>query len=112
MARDRDINSITPYSSSPREFRRLFFDIEIRSIKSPDSVMLHNFQREPPRGGTMLEPGLPTIHPSFIQVANPYIFEQTVENCIASMGVNPLRETSLRLQGVAWLDGVRRALNL
>jgi len=60
----------------------------------------------------MVDPGLPAIHPSFIQVANPYIFEQTVENCIESMGVNPLRETSLRLQGVAWLDGVRRALNL
>lgn len=55
---------------------------------------------------------LPAIHPSFIQVANPYIFEQTVEKCIESLGVNPLRESALRFQGVAWLDSVRKALNL
>lgn len=60
----------------------------------------------------MREPALPAIHPSFIQVANPYIFEQTVESCIESMGVKPPRENSSRLQGVAWLDEVRRALNL
>lgn len=54
----------------------------------------------------------PPIHPSFIQVAKPYIFEQTIQACIAAMGVNPLREESLRLQGVAWLDNVRRALHL
>ncbi|KAJ5322801.1 hypothetical protein N7452_011090 [Penicillium brevicompactum] len=52
----------------------------------------------------MREQPLPAIHPSFIQVANPYIFEQTVESCIESMGVKPPRETSSRLQGVAWLD--------
>lgn len=55
---------------------------------------------------------LPPIHPSFIQVAKPYIFEQTIQDCIAAMGVNPLREESLRLQGVAWVDNVRRALHL
>ncbi|KAL4786744.1 Fructosamine kinase-domain-containing protein [Aspergillus varians] len=54
----------------------------------------------------------PPIHPSFIQVAKPYIFEQTIQECLAAMGVNPLREESLRLQGVAWIDNVRRALNL
>lgn len=76
--------------------------------------MARNTREVSPRGGSVIQPGLapPTIHPSFIQVANPYIFEQTIENCIESMSVNPLRETSLRLQGVAWIDGVRRALNL
>ncbi|CAG8044138.1 unnamed protein product [Penicillium salamii] len=74
--------------------------------------MSYNMKGESPRGGAMREQGFPAIHPSFIQVANPYIFEQTVENCIESMGVKPPRETSSRLQGVAWLDEVRRALNL
>ncbi|OQE22171.1 hypothetical protein PENFLA_c013G09132 [Penicillium flavigenum] len=76
--------------------------------------MARNMRDESPRGSSTLEPGLsaPAIHPSFIQVANPYIFEQTIENCIEAMNVNPLRETSLRLQGVAWIDSVRRALNL
>lgn len=76
--------------------------------------MVSKMRDESPRDSSIQEPNLapPAIHPSFIQVANPYIFEQTVENCIEAMGVNPLRETSLRLQGVAWIDGVRRALNL
>jgi CTD kinase subunit beta len=57
-------------------------------------------------------PDPPSIHPSFIQVAKPYIFESTIQKCIAAMGVNPLREEALRLQGVTWIDNVRRALNL
>ncbi|PYH42641.1 putative cyclin [Aspergillus saccharolyticus JOP 1030-1] len=61
---------------------------------------------------TTAAPDPPPIHPSFIQVAKPYIFEQTIQQCIAAMGVNPLREESLRLQGVTWVDNVRRNLNL
>ncbi|KAF7173240.1 hypothetical protein CNMCM6106_007344 [Aspergillus hiratsukae] len=57
-------------------------------------------------------PEPPAIHPSFIQVAKPYIFEQTIQKCIAAMGINPLREEALRLQGVTWIDNVRRALYL
>ncbi|KAL4804844.1 Fructosamine kinase-domain-containing protein [Aspergillus unguis] len=57
-------------------------------------------------------PDPPSIHPSFIQVAKPYIFEQTIQKCMAAMGVNTMREESLRLQGVTWIDNVRRSLNL
>ena len=57
-------------------------------------------------------PDPPPIHPSFIQVAKPYIFEQTIQDCIAAMAVNPLREEALRLQGVTWIDNVRRVLHL
>ncbi|KAL5047021.1 hypothetical protein BDW71DRAFT_197086 [Aspergillus fruticulosus] len=63
-------------------------------------------------GSDVALPDPPPIHPSFIQVAKPYIFEQTIQKCLAAMGVNPLREESLRLQGVSWIDSVRRALNL
>ncbi|KAL4992999.1 cyclin-like protein [Aspergillus recurvatus] len=63
-------------------------------------------------GSDVTRPDPPPIHPSFIQVAKPYIFEQTIQKCLAAMGVNPLREESLRLQGVSWIDSVRRALNL
>jgi hypothetical protein len=55
---------------------------------------------------------LPAIHPSFIQVAKPYVFEQTIQDCIQAMGVNPMREESLRLQGVLWIDNVRKVLHL
>ncbi|KAL4928300.1 Fructosamine kinase-domain-containing protein [Aspergillus undulatus] len=60
----------------------------------------------------MALPDPPSIHPSFIQVAKPYIFEQTIQKCMTVMGVNPLREETMRLQGVTWIDNVRRALNL
>ncbi|KAK1145418.1 RNA polymerase II C-terminal domain kinase beta subunit [Aspergillus melleus] len=63
-------------------------------------------------GSEVALPDPPPIHPSFIQVAKPYIFEQTIQRCIATMGVNTLREESLRLQGVTWIDNVRRVLCL
>lgn len=57
-------------------------------------------------------PEPPAIHPSFIQVAKQYVFEQTIQDSIHAMGVNPMREESLLLQGVLWIDNVRKALNL
>ncbi|KAL1967313.1 hypothetical protein VTN77DRAFT_3359 [Rasamsonia byssochlamydoides] len=51
-------------------------------------------------------------HPSFIQVAKPYVFEQTIQECLAATGVDPQREDSIRIQGVTWIDNVRRALHL
>lgn len=66
----------------------------------------------PEKKGEAAMPEPPPIHPSFIQVAKPYIFEQTIQDCIAAMGVNPLREEALRLQGVTWIDNVRRVLHL
>ncbi|KAL2000249.1 hypothetical protein VTN02DRAFT_3358 [Thermoascus thermophilus] len=71
---------------------------------------------DPPRTGVAEEqpasPAPPRPHPSFIQVAKPFVFEQTIQECIAAVGVDPLREESLRLQGVTWIDNVRRALHL
>ncbi|KAL3477949.1 Fructosamine kinase-domain-containing protein [Aspergillus californicus] len=84
-----------------------------------DRVRLYEFmapeQRNDskPQSGPDVAPAeAPPIHPSFIQVAKPYIFEQTIQKCITAMGVNALREENLRLSGVTWLDNVRRALNL
>lgn len=73
---------------------------------SLESIMDPEKQYEP------AVPDPPPIHPSFIQIAKPYIFEQTIQDCIAAMGVNPLREEALRLQGVTWIDNVRRVLHL
>lgn len=57
-------------------------------------------------------PSPPGPHPSFIQVANPYIFEATVKECLEAVGTNPSREDTTRIQGVTWLDNVRKALQL
>lgn len=51
-------------------------------------------------------------HPSYIQVAKPYVFERTVHECIAATGVDQLREDNIRLQGITWIDNVRKALHL
>lgn len=57
-------------------------------------------------------PDAPPIHPSFIQVAKPYVFEQTIQDSIHALGVNLMREQSLLLQGVSWIDNVRKVLHL
>jgi hypothetical protein len=54
----------------------------------------------------------PGPHPSYIQVAKPFIFEQKVQSQIIATGANPAREDAYRLQGVQWIDEVRRALQL
>lgn len=81
--------------------------------------MAHNRRDERPRSGPVPEaepkpsdPNPPPIHPSFIQVARPFVFEETIQGCLDAMGVNRTREESLRLLGVAWIDNVRRALHL
>ncbi|PNS16801.1 CTD kinase subunit beta [Sphaceloma murrayae] len=51
-------------------------------------------------------------HPSYVQVAKPYIFEQSVQRCLETNGNNEARESGNRLQGVAWIESVRKALQL
>jgi hypothetical protein len=50
--------------------------------------------------------------PSFIQVAKPYIFEHTIQECINLTGVAQAKEDQLRLSGVQWIDSVRKSLRL
>lgn len=51
-------------------------------------------------------------HASYIQVARPYVFEQKIQECMTAAGVNEVKEDSFRLQGVTWIDSVRKALHL
>jgi len=51
-------------------------------------------------------------HPAYIQVAKPYVFEQEIQECMKQNGTTETKEDSQRLQGVAWIDSVRRALQL
>ena len=51
-------------------------------------------------------------HPSYIQLAKPYIFEQKLQECMAATGVTEAKEDNIRLQGVAWIDSLRKALHL
>jgi len=51
-------------------------------------------------------------HPSYIRVAKPYIFEEKLQECMAVTGVTEAKEDNIRLQGVAWIDNLRKALHL
>ncbi|MCJ1255288.1 RNA polymerase II C-terminal domain kinase beta subunit [Lignoscripta atroalba] len=51
-------------------------------------------------------------HPSYIQVAKPYVFEQKLQECMIATGVTEAKEDNIRLQGIAWIDSVRKTLQL
>ncbi|KAL1997099.1 hypothetical protein VTN49DRAFT_7964 [Thermomyces lanuginosus] len=69
--------------------------------------------RRPPPPSPSPEPQPPPQpHPSFIQVAKPYTLEHTVQECLAATASDPQREDNIRIQGVTWIDNVRKALRL
>jgi CTD kinase subunit beta len=51
-------------------------------------------------------------HPSFIQVARPYVFEHQIQAALEAVGATEVKEANNRLQGVAWIDTLRKALDL
>lgn len=50
--------------------------------------------------------------PNHVQIADAYIFQQTIEERLKRIGVTHAREDALRLAGVQWIDQTRRALKL
>lgn len=54
----------------------------------------------------------PGPHPSYIELAKPYIFQHQIDQCLKATGTEEAREDHLRLQGVSWIDNVRKALDL
>ena len=51
-------------------------------------------------------------HPSYIEIAKPYIFQPRIKDCLDAAGVSEAKDDSIRLQGVAWIDSVRKAMHL
>ncbi|KAI4095784.1 MAG: hypothetical protein LQ339_007147 [Xanthoria mediterranea] len=60
-----------------------------------------------PSGGLQRGP-----HPSYIQIAKPYVFESRIQDCMLAAGITEARDEDIRLQAVAWIDNVRRAMHL
>jgi hypothetical protein len=50
--------------------------------------------------------------PCYNQVADAYVFQQTIDERLRRIGVSQTREDNLRLAGAQWIDSVRRALKL
>ena len=40
------------------------------------------------------------------------MYDQSLQDCLNLIGINQAKEDSYRLQGVSWIDGVRKALKL
>lgn len=51
-------------------------------------------------------------HPSYIEIARPYVFQHTITASLAAAGVSEAKDDSIRLQGVTWIDGVRKYMQL
>jgi CTD kinase subunit beta len=51
-------------------------------------------------------------HPSYIEIAKPYILQSRIQRCLAEINMLNDKDDPVRLQGVAWIDQVRRALQL
>ncbi|KAF2262154.1 cyclin-like protein [Lojkania enalia] len=51
-------------------------------------------------------------HPSYIEVAKPYILQSAIQKCLDRIGMSEAKEDNVRLQGVTWIDNVRRSLQL
>ncbi|RMZ80052.1 hypothetical protein DV738_g3090, partial [Chaetothyriales sp. CBS 135597] len=50
--------------------------------------------------------------PNYVQVADAYIFQQTIDERLKRVGVTQAREDTMRIAGVQYIDQVRRALKL
>ncbi|KAF1949543.1 cyclin-like protein [Byssothecium circinans] len=51
-------------------------------------------------------------HPSYIEVAKPYILQSAIQKCLSDLSMSDAKEDAARLQGVTYIDQVRRALQL
>ncbi|KAF2127765.1 cyclin-like protein [Dothidotthia symphoricarpi CBS 119687] len=51
-------------------------------------------------------------HPSYIEIAKPYMLQSRIQKCLDELSMSDAKEDAVRLQGVTWIDQVRRALQL
>ena len=100
--------------SSPvwyNEYAHMLFVPTILNFISPFDGS-HLCKNMAPVRDSDIDPSRTGPSPSFIQVAKPYIFEHTIQECLKLTGVTQAREDQLRLSGVQWIDSVRRSLRL
>lgn len=64
-------------------------------------------ERDHDRNGERVGP-----HPSYIEVAKPYILQSRIQKALNELGMSDAKEDAVRLQGVTYIDQVRRALQL
>lgn len=79
---------------------------------NPESSSESGSAMAPAQDAEKTENGRVGPHPSYIHMANPYMLEQDIQKYMAETGVAQAKEDNIRLLGVAWIDTVRKALQL
>ena len=80
---------------------------------SPASISLRlSFEMGPPQMTEALDAERVGPHPSYIEIARPYVFQHTITASLAAASVSEAKDDSIRLQGVTWIDGVRKYMQL
>lgn len=51
-------------------------------------------------------------HPSYIELAKPYIFQSKIHECLTKAAIPEAKDDGIRLQGVSWIDSVRKFMHL
>lgn len=100
----------SPSRERPRDHRRDFQDKSSNFVSEATMAPIAPTARE-------LE-SLPGPRPSLIEVAKPYVFEERIRSALEGVGMSNSmsrespREDSIRMNGVLWIDQVRRVLQL
>ena len=66
----------------------------------------------PHQAADVIDPDRVGPHPSYIEIAKPYVFQHTITESLTAAGVSEAKDDSIRLQGVAWIDSVRKYMQL
>ena len=85
--------------------------VESSDLSTAESSELPS-EMAPPQAADALDPDRIGPHPSYIEIARPYVFQHTITASLAAAGVSEAKDDSIRLQGVAWIDSVRKYMQL
>ena len=51
-------------------------------------------------------------HPSYIELAKPFIFQFKIHECLTKAAITEAKDDGIRLQGITWIDNVRKFMHL
>ena len=104
---ENQYDSLVDNSATHSPYKKIRYDDKL------DLVSICDPMPEPKMSPTTPVSSAPKMigpHPSHIVVARSYILEKNIRLLREQSGVPESREDNIRLQGVTWIDNVRRAL--
>lgn len=61
---------------------------------------------------TILATGRAGPHPSYVELARPFMFEERIQQCWRKARVSSAEEAKVRIQAIGWIDSVRKQMRL